>query len=377
MQPQRDEPSQSHVPGQQSYTSLSQQLQGTIRNDTRPGFAKRTITGLSLCQLLLGGIAVALGITAIFIGCFDSTIACGIWCGAFFLVSGVFGLFAALTKANGLIIASMILSAVSASLFAPVLLLMSVFMIYEDHYWYFPDIGQVVLDSFLMIVAVAENVIAVISSAFCCRAVFHNQLLSLLNRTFPYGVPNERRNIQQEDPMERMGLINNPWVVSSSIQHEQQRTGHIGSTRGAVCTNAPCAIPYYQEVPGYQQRTGCTCLHRPQQMFHYQQQPSFGQPQHVHQPLSQPQINQQQHTESGKLQRPGPLQQQSQVLLTPQSEVQEHQQYQGNDITNVEGAGVNSDGNEAASAAPAEYCVNDDMRSPLVRTKLRHNISAL
>ncbi|XP_070575731.1 myb-like protein Q [Ptychodera flava] len=196
----------------------------------------------------------------------------------------------------------------------------------------------------------------------------------LMNGTFPYGVPNERRNIQQEDPMERMGLINNPWVVSSSIQHEQQRTGYNGSTRSTVCTNAPCAIPYYQEVPGYQQRTGYTCLHRPQQMSqhqHVQQQlcPSFGQPQHVHQPLSQPQINQQQHTEPNRLQRPGPLQQQSQVLLTLQSQVQQHQQYQGNDITNVEGAGVNSEGNEAASAAPAEYCVNDDMTSSLVENE--------
>ncbi|XP_070550196.1 uncharacterized protein [Ptychodera flava] len=301
MQPQRDEPSQSQGQRLQSYAP--QQLQPTVQNGARPGFANRTITGLSFCQLLLGGIAVALGITAIFIECSLFKIACGIWCGVFFLISGVFGLLAALIKANGLIIASMLLSAVSASLFAPVLLLMSVFMIYEDHYWDFRDrlSARLAVDSLLMIAAVAENVIAVISSSFCCRAVFHNQLLSLMNGTFPYGVPNETRNIQQEDPMERTGLINNQWVVSSNLHHEQQRTGHNGSTRGTVCTNAPCAIPYYQEVPGYQQRTGCNCLSQ-----HQQQQlcPSFGQPQHVHQPLSQPQINQQQHAEPNRLQRP-------------------------------------------------------------------------
>ncbi|XP_070543455.1 uncharacterized protein [Ptychodera flava] len=456
MQTQQHGQSQSQV--LQSYTS--QQLQPTIRNDTRPGFANRTITGLSLCQLLLGGIAVALGIVAIVIKCVSSELGCGIWCGVFFMVSGLIGLISASKKTNGLIITFMVLSVVSASLFAPVLLSASVAMISQEEYGnddYLYYDACLAVESLLGLTAVAEAVIAIIASAFCCRAVCCDQPLMMM-----HGVPTEGRSIRQEDLHENTGLLSNQCAISSDLQCEHHRTSHYGSTHQTACTNTSGATPHDMKVPGYQQTTDFTPLQQPQLVNHQQQQPLqcllFVQPQqkplppsqlmHVQQgetsrplllpqsregleapqqlsqqmqqtrplqqsqpllqtqplqqqplqqprpsvqtrPLQQPRpqqqtrpqmlhqtVNQQsqhteqQHIEPDQLQKSMPLQQQPQLQLAQDCQATEHQQYQQHDLTNVEGATANADGDEASTTPPPEYYVDDDKTSPLVENEV-------
>ncbi|XP_070576382.1 membrane-spanning 4-domains subfamily A member 4A-like [Ptychodera flava] len=264
MQPQQHEQSQSQVQVLQTYAP--QQFQPTIRNGTRPGFAKRTITALSFCQFLLGGTTVALGIVAIVIECVSSEIGCGIWCGVFFMVSGLLGLISASKKTNGLIITSMVLSVVSASLFAPVLLSASVAMIFQEEYGnddYFYYDACLVVESLLGLMAATEAVIAIISSAFCCRAVCCDPPPIMM-----HGVPIERRSIQQEESNEHMGLLSNQYVVSSDLPWEHHRPDHNRPTDQTICTGTSSATPRDVNVLGYQQRADFTTPEPPQLKNH-------------------------------------------------------------------------------------------------------------
>ncbi|XP_070545914.1 uncharacterized protein [Ptychodera flava] len=169
MQHQHLQQRQGHVQVPQMYAS---QLWTTSNNETRPGFHQRTIAGLSMCQIGLGLLAIALGMTAIVIECPLYYIGLGIWCGFFYMISGVVGMTSSSNRTNATLVASMVLSVVSASLFSCVLLSSCALAIHRGRY---DHQTQLVVDAVLGTVAFGEAVIAIISSAFCCRAVCCDQ----------------------------------------------------------------------------------------------------------------------------------------------------------------------------------------------------------
>ncbi|XP_070540099.1 membrane-spanning 4-domains subfamily A member 4D-like [Ptychodera flava] len=180
---------------QQYYASQpTQAVQGRPRGNAngtgkRPGFASRATMVFGIFQIIFGGICVLQGITAVVIVCKVSESGTGIWCGVMFAVAGSFGIAASLKKTNAMIITTMVLSIISATM-AGIACIISVFaaVIEEncyqwdgDWYPYYCDTeydGRVAVDSLLAVVALAELVIAVLQSAFCCSAYCCNQKLS-------------------------------------------------------------------------------------------------------------------------------------------------------------------------------------------------------
>ncbi|XP_070539990.1 uncharacterized protein [Ptychodera flava] len=186
-------------------------------NMARQSFPEHTIIALSICQIVLGGLAVILGIVTLVIGCQLSYIGAGMWCGILFIVSGCIGLVSARKKTRAMIIASMVLSIVSASLSVAVLGVISIVATTgeNDAYAYTSTGGRIVVDVFLVLVAISEATVAAISAACCGRLV-----CCFRPKNVMYGVPLEMQILGDGTLNEGIQLASHPCGSSSENQTE-------------------------------------------------------------------------------------------------------------------------------------------------------------
>ncbi|KAK2192602.1 hypothetical protein NP493_26g06004 [Ridgeia piscesae] len=108
----------------------------------------------------------------------------GVWGGVFFTVTGVFGVVAGQQRTSSAIVTFLVLSVLAAALFATTMLSLASVGIdivqdqehHEDDDDYAGTFATAV-DSLLVTVSLLEGVVAVWSSAICCRTVFSGRRL--------------------------------------------------------------------------------------------------------------------------------------------------------------------------------------------------------
>ncbi|XP_070540019.1 uncharacterized protein [Ptychodera flava] len=214
---------QQNQPQIQVMQGYSSQHGNTSNDGTKKGFAHRSTAGLSICQIILGGTAVCLGIAAIVIGCQLAYIGTGIWCGIFFAITGIVGLVTASKKSSGMISTFMIMSISSAAIFATMLFVISVVAATREYRCYYCSSpkGRLAVDVLLAVVAVAEAAVAIVASAICCNAVCCNKPQQVF-----YGFSAQGQTLQTGAPMEESHVITNPYASSTNIQYNARQTNH-------------------------------------------------------------------------------------------------------------------------------------------------------
>ncbi|XP_077993637.1 uncharacterized protein LOC144447478 isoform X1 [Glandiceps talaboti] len=164
---------------------IQQPSQSTQPNNVeRPGFAHRVTAGLGICEITLGFLALVLGSVIIVNASGLYFVGSPIWCGVLMILTGVFGIMSAYFKTTCLIVTSMVLSIISVSLSPSLVGLASASMNWADdcdyiwqprygHYSYIcsPDKDMQGVHATLIALPVIYVIIAIINSAFCCRAV--------------------------------------------------------------------------------------------------------------------------------------------------------------------------------------------------------------
>ncbi|XP_070578128.1 uncharacterized protein [Ptychodera flava] len=300
-------------------------LQLTASNyGAREGFAHRTTAGLSICQFILGVTAISLGVAAIIIKCELSHIGTGIWCGAFFSMTGIIGIISAAKNKTGAIIAFMVLSIISASVFAACLFVICIVAATREYnclYCRNPE-GRLVVDLLLVGVAVAEAVVAIVASAICCRAVCCNR-----SQKSMYSIPIEGQTVQHRAPMEQSNVTGNPYASSGSTKFHRRQIDHSRVMQQQVYTIPSPTVPQNIGTPTSQQGTS-PAVQQPQPMQFQQksqqhpmlQQPAWQQRQQPAQSPMSPQQSQQ-FEQRGTLQYPQHVQQPTKLQLQqPQSQ---------------------------------------------------------
>ncbi|XP_070540153.1 uncharacterized protein [Ptychodera flava] len=218
---------------QQYYASQpTQAMQGRHRGNTnrklkRPGFASRATAVFGIFQFIFGGICVILGITAIVIKCQLRKSGTGIWCGVMFAVAGLFGIKASLKKTNTMIMTTIVLSIISATMAGSACIIGIIGAIFEDECYYLSEYdryghrvrdyfdcdtnygGRVAVDGILAVVAFAELVSAILQSAFCCGAYCCNQkpsasMMYIAVRTSEGGGQGYPMGVIQSEPAQQM-----------------------------------------------------------------------------------------------------------------------------------------------------------------------------
>jgi len=147
-------------------------------------YASRVAIGLGTTQILLGTAAIGLGIAEICVEAALYMLGMALWCGVFFIVSGSIEIASGKTRRRCLIMACMVLSILSAVACAAMLAMYTFAVMLDSNRTYFNERGftyhygvkQVLVDSLIIVVAVAEGVIAIIASAVCCREVCCNNI---------------------------------------------------------------------------------------------------------------------------------------------------------------------------------------------------------
>ncbi|XP_070540694.1 uncharacterized protein [Ptychodera flava] len=303
---------------QQYYASQpTQAVQGRTRGNAngtgkRPGFASRATMVFGIFQMIFGGICVILGITAIVIRCQLREAGIGIWCGVMFALAGVFGLLASFKKTNAMIITTMVLSIIAATMAGGACITNIIaaaieeecYYHYRNYYPYDYDYycdssygGRVAVDSILALVTLAELVIAILQSVFCCAAYCCNQTSSTRYQSTMYFAASNQEGVVQGYPMT---MLQNPPVqymtpsgvqfVPQNLNQQQAPQGYMVATQPTVISNQPPS-GQMQPQPGvvYQQGQGQGQL-LPQQQQQRQQvlQPQPQQSQHQMQPGVQP-----------------------------------------------------------------------------------------
>ncbi|XP_077993585.1 uncharacterized protein LOC144447435 [Glandiceps talaboti] len=152
-------------------------------NGERPGFAHRVAAGLGICEIIIGVLAIILGSVTIVNESGMYFVGSPIWCGVLMILTGVFGVTSAYFKTTCLIVTSMVLSILSASLSPSLLGIASASMNWIDDCDYFwqssyngyyncgPDEDMQGVHATLIALPIIYVIVAIINSAFCCRAV--------------------------------------------------------------------------------------------------------------------------------------------------------------------------------------------------------------
>ncbi|XP_070540166.1 TOX high mobility group box family member 3-like [Ptychodera flava] len=345
---------------QQYYASQqTQAMQGRPRGNTnrkvkRPGFASRATAVFGIFQFIFGGICVILGITAIVIKCQLSKSGTGIWCGVMFAVTGLFGIEASLKKTNALIITTMVLSIISATVAGSACIIGIIGALIEEQCYYVPHFdhdgnqlrncdtnygGRVAVDSILVIVALAELVTAVLQSVFCCRAYCCNQkpsssMMYIAVRTSEGAGQGSPMGVIQSEPAQQMAP-SGVEVVPHYPNWPQE--GYDVNMQPVVTSNQqpgfqlePLPGFVYQQGQGHQLPQQQHQLQQRQQMLqlHSQQlQHQVLQPEVVYQRPQGWQLPQQHRQQVPQLQ-PQQLQYQPQQILRPET-VDQQQLLQG------------------------------------------------
>ncbi|XP_070538158.1 membrane-spanning 4-domains subfamily A member 4D-like [Ptychodera flava] len=247
--------------GQYYASQPTQAVQGRTRGNVngtgkRPGFASRATMVFGIFQIIFGGICVILGITAIVIQCQLREAGIGIWCGVMFALAGVFGLLASFKKTNAMIITTMVLSIIAATMAGSACITNIIAAAIEQecyyhyrNYYYFCESnygGRVAVDSILAVVTLAELVIAILQSVFCCAAYCCNQTSSTRYQSTMHFASSNQEGVVQGYPMT---VLQNPPVqymapsgvqfVPQNLYQQQAPQGYMVATQPTVISNQP------------------------------------------------------------------------------------------------------------------------------------------
>ncbi|XP_070537204.1 membrane-spanning 4-domains subfamily A member 4A-like [Ptychodera flava] len=155
-------------------------------NGARGDFSHRTVCRLGATQIVLGSLCVVFGIVIlVHEALYISLIAAPIWCGATFFVTGLLGVLAAKRKTNGLIISSMLMCILTASLFCPTLFgIMVATMVMEAYYPCYHEYRYGLgtfscgnrffrqsIEGVILFLVFINFVVAIVNSIYCCRAI--------------------------------------------------------------------------------------------------------------------------------------------------------------------------------------------------------------
>lgn len=145
-------------------------------------FAGQTSVGFGITQVVIGGICIIASIIALAGGCprDDAKDAgCGIWTGAFYVVTGIIAIAAGKTRRNAMIVACMVLSIIAACMCILTLSFgassvdqardETYFFIYEECNGSEKSVS-IAMGVILVIAALLEATVAIIVSALCCSA---------------------------------------------------------------------------------------------------------------------------------------------------------------------------------------------------------------
>jgi len=151
------------------------------KDNRKNTFAMKTAKGLSVTQITLGVISILCQGILIFLyqtynELYDNIagIGEGIYCGVFFLIAGCLGLLSSRKPSTCNISAFMTLSII-ASVFGAAQIIIASFNLIgvRFHGYYGPaddvQVAKVVLFSIMILAGLVEGIIAIISSAVCCR----------------------------------------------------------------------------------------------------------------------------------------------------------------------------------------------------------------
>ncbi|XP_070539980.1 uncharacterized protein [Ptychodera flava] len=190
------------------------QQSSSSTNMARQGFPKHAITALSICQIVLGGLSVILGIISIFIGCTFAALGTGIWCGILFSASGSIGLVSVCKKTRATMTAFMILSIISVSLALPILGVISILSFVNEY-----NLPQFAVDMLLLVIAAIETAVGIIASVLCCRAVCYCGSKNVM-----YGVPLQIQTLGDGTSNNSIRLASHPSASSDGNRITQQLT---------------------------------------------------------------------------------------------------------------------------------------------------------
>ncbi|XP_070540119.1 uncharacterized protein [Ptychodera flava] len=417
MQHQRHQQRPLHQQQQYYASQPTQAMQGrpsTNRMGKRPGFASRPTMVFGIFQLIFGCICIILGSSAFAIECKFHDSGTGIWCGVMFAVTGLFGIEASLKKTNAMIITTMVLSIISATMAGSACIVGIIAAIIEEECYYLSEYddygnhvrdddyydcdtnygGRVAVDCILAVVALSEIVIAILQSAFCCSAYCCNQKPSssmryMASRTPGGGSQGVTMGVIQSGPTQQMAPSGIEFVphYPNKPQH-----GYVVNMQPAVTSNQqprfqlePQPGVVYQQGQGHQlpqqqhqlqQRHHMLQLH-PQQLQHQVLQPEV-----VHQwpqghqlPQQHRQQVPQSHTQQLQYQpqqvlRPGTVHQQLQGWSEaqpqqPKRETRPPKQQEGK----VSGLDVNVN-QDPVQSPPTSSSVREDMSAGLVENEV-------
>ncbi|XP_070537339.1 membrane-spanning 4-domains subfamily A member 4D-like [Ptychodera flava] len=155
-------------------------------NETRSDFSHRTVCRLGATQVVLGFLCVVFGIGILMQEGLDiSLIAAPMWCGAIFFVTGLFGILAAKRKTSSMIISSLVMCVLTATLFYPILFgVMVATMVMEAYYScsykYRYGYGTFLchnrffrqsIEGVILFLGFINFIVAIVNSVYCCRAI--------------------------------------------------------------------------------------------------------------------------------------------------------------------------------------------------------------
>ncbi|XP_070540257.1 putative mediator of RNA polymerase II transcription subunit 26 [Ptychodera flava] len=262
-----------------------------------------------------------------------------------FTVAGSFGIAASLKKTNAMIITTMVLSIISATMAGIACYFSSGAAAIEEECEYIPEYdnygnrvrdednydcvtyygGRVAVNSILAIVAFAELVIAILQSAFCCRAYCCNQkpsasMMYVAVRTSEGGGQGLPLGVIQREPAQQI----TPFGLEFVPHYPNQRQSYVINMQPVVTSNQQLRIQL-EPQPGvvYQQGQGHQI---PQQQHQLQQRQQMLQlqPQQLQHQMIQPEAIHQ-RPQGQQL----PQQHRQQVPhLQPQQQYQPHQSVQ-------------------------------------------------
>ena len=135
-------------------------------------FSKTFMLTLSRIQLVMGILAIitqAIGLStkrpdAHFAGA-------GIWCGIFFLLSGVFGSIASKKRSFGWIVTFMVFAILSASFCLPLLIISSIGTAMSSNYYYRDTDLKLAAFAIQVVISLIQAVAAITSAGMTCKAV--------------------------------------------------------------------------------------------------------------------------------------------------------------------------------------------------------------
>ncbi|XP_070581841.1 uncharacterized protein [Ptychodera flava] len=151
-------------------------------NGGRRNLSHRAVTGLSISQIVIGCLEIILGSVIIALDGVLAIVATPVWIGVFFVITGLIGFLAARWRTTCWIVTTMVMCIVSASLFTPALIVLLCTVVFLETFcgdWEYGCQGEsaegqmarMTIESAIVLLAVTNFILVIITSAFCCGAV--------------------------------------------------------------------------------------------------------------------------------------------------------------------------------------------------------------